>query len=248
MEGKTILYSGGEKKGNFILLMFHQYGPLFDYLLTERHVLGRMSESSEADIQIPSYIVSRRHGEFDVQQNHCFYRDLDSRNGTWLNGEFCSGTCLLQEGDIFSFRPRREPDKKEFCMAFAICPENYIYHWEKVNLNEQIQELVVGRGKEVQLSVEDSYMSENHASFFNNRKGWSLMDLESTNGVYVNHQRIRKPEHLLPMDLIRVGKTWFYYTKDALWMGRLVEEQRIQPISEEEKTLEQKKEDLKIRL
>lgn len=221
MENKTILYSE-EKKGKPILFTFHQYGPAADFLLAERQVLGRMSENSEVDIQIPSYIVSRKHGEFGVRGNHCFYRDMGSSNGTWINDEPCSGTILLKEGDILSFRPRREPDKKEFCMVLAICPENITYHWEKINLTEEIRELIVGRGKGAPLAVDDVYMSEKHASFFNSCQGWSLIDFKSTNGVYVNHQKISEPVKLLPMDLIRIGDTWFYYTKNVLWYGKPV--------------------------
>lgn len=143
----------------------------------------------------------------------------------WLNGEFCDGTRLLREGDIFSFRPRREPDKIAFCMALVFCLENYRYHWEKVIPDKEIRELLVGRREDAPLSAADEYMSERHASFFNSRQGWSLIDFGSTNGVYVNNQKISQPVLLQPMDLIRIGNTWFYFTKDVLWCGKLAKTQ-----------------------
>lgn len=65
MENKTILYSN-EEKGQPVLLTFHPYGPAKDFPLAGRQVMGRMSEDSDADIRLPSYIVSRKHGEFGV--------------------------------------------------------------------------------------------------------------------------------------------------------------------------------------
>lgn len=132
MENKMLLDSG-EKQDRLVLLTFHPYGPAEIFPLEGRQVLGRMGDDNEADIQVLSYMVSRRHGEFRTEGGQCYYRDLGSSNGTWINEEFCNDRRLLEAGDVFSFRPRREPEKKAFCMAVSACPENYTYHWQKTD-------------------------------------------------------------------------------------------------------------------
>lgn len=209
MENKMLLGSH-KKQERLVLLTFHLYGPAGIFPLEGRQVLGRMGDENEADIQVPSYMVSRRHGEFEMEGGQCYYRDLGSSNGTWINEEFCNDRRLLEEGDVFSFRPRREPEKKAFCMAVSVCPENYTYHWQKTDLHGGIKEVI---------------------------------DFESPDGIYLNCRRIYAPATLAPMDLLRVGDTWFYYTGDLLWCGKPVPVQitRTQAEQQEEKQEEKPK-------
>lgn len=60
-------------------------------------VLGR---SQTANVQVPDAMVSRRHCYIDMRDAKLFVRDLESTNGTIVNGEPVTGECHLVDGDV----------------------------------------------------------------------------------------------------------------------------------------------------
>jgi len=67
-------------------------------------VLGR---ALDCDLVIPDRRVSRRHAEIRRQEEGFILRDLDSTNGTWLNGQRLSAPALLQDGDVIAIADAR---------------------------------------------------------------------------------------------------------------------------------------------
>ena len=65
----------------------------------------------------------------------------------------------------------------------------------------------IGRGAECELRIEDTYASQQHARIFGKNGGWFVEDLGSTNGTFVNEQRLGAPALLQPGDRVRVGTT-----------------------------------------
>lgn len=63
-------------------------------------VVGRRDDAS---LTIPCPTVSGRHAELTVQENQLFVRDLQSRNGTFVNGERIEGSFRLGPGDLVQF-------------------------------------------------------------------------------------------------------------------------------------------------
>jgi pSer/pThr/pTyr-binding forkhead associated (FHA) protein len=66
---------------------------------------------------------------------------------------------------------------------------------------------VVGRGAECDLRVDDTFVSQEHARIFGKDGSWYVEDLGSTNGTFVNEQRLAAPAMLTTGDRIRVGTT-----------------------------------------
>lgn len=46
---------------------------------------------ADTDIVIPDQESSRQHAELSIRDGHYFLRDLDSRNGTWMEGQKTEG-------------------------------------------------------------------------------------------------------------------------------------------------------------
>jgi FHA domain len=67
--------------------------------------------------------------------------------------------------------------------------------------------MVVGRGPECELRLEDTYASTQHARLFGKNGAWYVEDLGSTNGTFVNEQKLAAPAMVQPGDKIRVGTT-----------------------------------------
>lgn len=70
------------------------------------------------------------------------------------------------------------------------------------------KEVLIGRGKENGLVLEDNAVSRHHARIVEEPDGHVLIDNNSANGTWVNGQRVTEMR-LKPGDQIRVGKTLF---------------------------------------
>ena len=67
--------------------------------------------------------------------------------------------------------------------------------------------MVVGRAPECDLRIEDTYASQQHARLFGKNGAWFVEDLGSTNGTFVNDQKLAAPAMVQVGDKIRVGTT-----------------------------------------
>ena len=67
--------------------------------------------------------------------------------------------------------------------------------------------IMIGRGADCQLILDDDYVSTRHARVVGSPSGIYVEDLGSTNGTYVNGQRITAPTTITLADTVRIGKT-----------------------------------------
>jgi pSer/pThr/pTyr-binding forkhead associated (FHA) protein len=67
--------------------------------------------------------------------------------------------------------------------------------------------MAVGRAPECEIRLDDTYVSQEHARIFGKSDKWYVEDLGSTNGTYVNDQKLGAPAQVEPGDKIRVGTT-----------------------------------------
>lgn len=67
--------------------------------------------------------------------------------------------------------------------------------------------LLIGRASDCQLQLEDDYVSTRHARLTRTPTGYQAEDLGSTNGTFVNNQRISAPTPFGVGDVLRIGRT-----------------------------------------
>lgn len=67
--------------------------------------------------------------------------------------------------------------------------------------------IMIGRGADCQLLLDDDYVSTRHARVVAGDSGLYIEDLGSTNGTYVNGMRITAPTTITLQDTVRIGKT-----------------------------------------
>ena len=65
----------------------------------------------------------------------------------------------------------------------------------------------IGRDAACAIRPDDTYLSQQHARMFERNGSWVVEDLGSTNGTYLNQQKVTVPSVLSPGDRIRLGKT-----------------------------------------
>jgi len=73
--------------------------------------------------------------------------------------------------------------------------------------------LTIGRGKHNDIVVPDHYCSMDHAEFKHSRGVTSLEDVGSTNGTWVNGERINSVVQLVAGDFIKIGSITFLYSR-----------------------------------
>lgn len=65
----------------------------------------------------------------------------------------------------------------------------------------------VGRDEACAIRLVDSYVSQLHARLYGENAAWYVEDLGSTNGTFLNDQRVAAPVEVHAGDVVRVGKT-----------------------------------------
>jgi hypothetical protein len=74
-----------------------------------------------------------------------------------------------------------------------------------VNLSEQ--QILLGRANDATLVLNDDYASSRHARIFPQDGQWIVEDLGSTNGTYLDRQKVTRPMPVPVGVPIRIGKT-----------------------------------------
>jgi ABC-type multidrug transport system ATPase subunit/pSer/pThr/pTyr-binding forkhead associated (FHA) protein len=169
-------------------------------LQNDRLVLGRKSGPGRFAIEHSS--VSETHAEVALgKDGRAGIKDLDSLNGTFVNGERIT-TKVLEEGDLVQlgacesylllFRDSRPREQK----------------LSEIELNQPVIKL--GRNSANTIRLEHPTVSAFHAEIHKSNGHFQLIDLDSSNGTFVNGVRI-KQKVLQQRDRISLGAMHFVF-------------------------------------
>ena len=93
-------------------------------------------------------------------------------------------------------------DKENFpCLVDRIGQEHYL----------QVGTTILGRSLNCGVIIADERISREHSQIFLEGFHWFIEDLKSTNGTYLNNERITKIMKLMDGDLIQIGDTKFSF-------------------------------------
>ena len=125
--------------------------------------------------------VSSRHAEITLADSGAILRDLQSKNGTFVNGERIEER-KLSEGDL---------------IQLGACDSHLFLYRESgrrplilhdIELDRPIT--TIGRANDTDIRIDHPTVSSHHAQIRKISGGFELIDLGSTNGTFVNGQRI----------------------------------------------------------
>lgn len=71
----------------------------------------------------------------------------------------------------------------------------------------------IGRNEHNEIMIDDAFVSYEHANINRNKQGYWLVDLNSTNKTYLNHQLVVERVLLQNGDLIKIGAVTFSFER-----------------------------------
>ena len=178
------------------------------FSIASRMVIGR----DHAEVALSDPRVSRRHAAISPLGHSVEIEDLDSANGTSVNGETIDGPRTLCEGDVVqvgdtrlvahvpalrgdrTVLSERRPEARIVVNNGPLTGESHAV----------LTEMVIGR-HDADLVLDDAQVSRHHARLRWVRGDLQLDDLRSTNGTRVNGVQIDGSRTLQDGDLITVG-------------------------------------------
>lgn len=88
-----------ERSTDEVAFLVAQAGPLNGqrWALRKNILVGR---ETSCDLVIADRQVSRHHARFIVSPEGIYVEDLDSKNGTYINGQLIASRTMLQDGDV----------------------------------------------------------------------------------------------------------------------------------------------------
>jgi ABC-type multidrug transport system ATPase subunit/ABC-type multidrug transport system permease subunit len=186
------------------------YGGERFVLLGGSFTIGRLAEN---DIAIPTDAVSRHHARIETAQGGYRISDLESRNGTQLNGERFRGEARwLANGDtiVIGDEVLRFLAGEETRLG---TPHTPLSGTQSVALTKR--QLTIGRDRSNDVVLEDPNVSRFHAEVARLEDGRvAVRDLSSRNGTRVNGELVRTAL-LQPGSEVGIGPYRLVFDGDA---------------------------------
>ena len=161
----------------------------------------------QATLKLNNKLISSNHAQlvYDTK-NQLHLQDLNSTNGTFLNGAKISPskTYLVNSKDTIQLAAANG-----VLIVVEALTGNPIEE-DKVNILDKLKsksKVVIGRADECDVILNNGSVSRQHAEVTKNNNGsYSIKDLNSTNGTFVNGRKIKGLQTIVHADKIFVGK------------------------------------------
>ncbi|MBF0607567.1 MAG: FHA domain-containing protein [Magnetococcales bacterium] len=204
------------------------YPPFTIPIKEEELLIGR---TSDCDISLTEQFVSRHHAHVFLLDGAYYVEDLQSQTGITLNDKVITSS-VLKHGDVINIGPsiaitflqshsddsvtmRSTQDKlrKEISKIVAHY-EQESYSVIVLQNNSEIQQhsistggLMIGRSGTCNIHLPEQVVSAKHARLWYDNKAIYIVDLNSTNGVFLNGIQIPsdKPIKLNTTDKVEIG-------------------------------------------
>jgi len=164
----------------------------------------KIGKDANNDVIISNSTVSRQHAIVTIANNgNTTIRDLNSTNGTYVNGKRITGENILKPGDkvqlgnhLATYEELTTPTRKEETKVNK--PSGHI------QLPQGIKEMRrIGRDSSMQICFNQNDVSKHHATLCQLHTGdVVIVDMNSTNGTFVNGQRISEHQTLHKGDIV----------------------------------------------
>lgn len=176
----------------------------------DRASLGRTPEN---DIVVDASVVSRQHAELTRSGASWSIVDLNSTNGISYQGDRIPSRTLA-DGDVIWIADAVSITYRSLPFADLAEEEPPV---ERLELRGK-REVTIGRHPNADITLNQPTVSRMHARLSLRDGHYTVEDLASSNGTYVNGEAVPpgQPRVLQPGDSIRIGPTRFDFSEEAL--------------------------------
>ena len=180
---------------------------------------------SPAHVALKSKLVSKSHLIIINDRGESYLRDLASTNGVYLNNQPVR-EARISDGDILNIGRFQFicyngfPSEMDEEPQAAEDAELWI-EGQNEPFAIRLRTLLIGRRAKCELRLDDSDVSSVHAIIYRCDGRRYIRDLNSTNGTFLNSQRIRETE-IRDGDVVRIGETVFRYRRAEARRGGFV--------------------------
>lgn len=193
-------------------------------LTSGSHCIGRIA-SDNGDIEINSSIVSRKHGQFYYQNDSWYYRDLNSSNGTIVEGYYAyqdSRSFALQNGTVIKIDSRKNSaaylDRN---VLIYFCDDDLNQKWISHRLEFKTNNAeFIGRDQACDICLETVTVSRRHGVFYKTNGRFYYRDLNSSNGSFINGERVTAPVEVRSKDVMLIGNVKLIFIDGQLLFTR----------------------------
>lgn len=224
----------------------HKATLLYDNIKFELKKITSIGRGDENDVVLQDAQVSNNHAQIRFVNSKYMLEDNGSSNGTFLNKvrinqpiELVSGA-LIQIGKTkMQFMFGNPPENLR--MTSAGLPEAPIssptdIEFGYLQLNQkdiplQQMSINIGRDEQADIFLDDPAISYKHALLTRQGNDSYLLDLGSSNGTFVNAERISVPHLLKNGDVIKLGETSLVFRTGSI---RSSKREFIKPPSEKQ--------------
>ena len=145
-----------------------------------------VGRAPECDLVLESERVSRRHAEIAFENGRWRVEDLDSLNGTKVNGTKLKGqTAIVGTGDVVEVGPHHMILVGPRDSPGATRPGASV-----IGVSPVVRRLLIGRDQECDIVIASDLVSRRHAEIVWTPDGPEIRDLDSRNGTRVNGEPI----------------------------------------------------------
>lgn len=188
----------------------------------ESITIGRINTLQKNDLEFQSKIVSAEHGKIICTEHGYYYQDMNSLNGTYVNGErirdekrsLREGTVLKIDGsDWFS------EQYKELSVLMIFTYTDYSKQkWNVYPLAQRCRtQILVGRDvPEGDLQLQGIRISRKHGMFKRVDHQIMYFDLQSAFGSMVNGMPLKKGHIVKEKDVFQLATVTMFYTDGLL--------------------------------
>ncbi len=171
--------------------------------LKETTTFGRAPDN---DVVLSDARVSRHHARLAYQDGRYVLSDLNSHNGTWVGGQriseqdiapgtsFRIGPATITLQGAAAYVPPTPPPPFGATVSFEFAPTAPAARVERIRLDRPV--LTLGRDPSCDLVLDHPTVSRLHAQIRKMDGNFVLFDLKSTNGTFVNGQRVEVQHQL----------------------------------------------------
>lgn len=172
------------------------------------------------DIRPQSSYVSGKHCRIEYDGSTWTIEDLNSRNGTYVNGRRIDAKTAVTAQDVITLGrtvPFRLPEPNEPRAAEARAAARPAAG-RSLTLPPPGQSITVGRGAMCDVVLDAPMVSSRHLRIDHVDDGWIVHDLGSTNGTFVRGCRIGGPVAVNAGEVVRLGSFELELSKDGRYL------------------------------